>query len=196
MNRSDITGENFSVTDEEDSDLEEDLNPHATPEREILWACEKGKEDLVVQILSQHPECVNAVDKDDYTPLHRAAYSNYLHIIKVLLEKGASVDAKTADGWTPLHSACRWNNYDCALALINAGSNINAQTNSGQTPLHLAASYRESLQTIKLLLSNPLIEPSTQNSNGETAKDIALRCGPNGHIFKVTDPVLSVILEK
>lgn len=55
----------------------------ATPEREILWACENGKESVVKKILQQHPEAIGAIDSDGYTPLHRAAYSDFPEIIKV-----------------------------------------------------------------------------------------------------------------
>ncbi|XP_071513360.1 ankyrin repeat domain-containing protein 49-like [Panulirus ornatus] len=177
--------------DDESNDVEADPDPHATPEREILWACENGKESLVKKILHQHPEAIGAVDSDGYTPLHRAAYSDFPEIIKLLLTSGASVTAKTVDGWTALHSACRWNHSECAVILIEGGSDVNAVTNSGQTPLHVAASNPQAHKTLQLLLMNRVVKPLLTNSNGETARDLALRSGPYGYLFEVTDPVLS-----
>lgn len=141
--------------------------------------------------MHQHPEAIGAVDSDGYTPLHRAAYSDFPEIIKLLLTSGASVTAKTVDGWTALHSACRWNHSECAVILIEGGSDVNAVTNSGQTPLHVAASNPQAHKTLQLLLMNRVVKPLLTNSNGETARDLALRSGPYGYLFEVTDPVLS-----
>ncbi|XP_064104986.1 ankyrin repeat domain-containing protein 49-like [Macrobrachium nipponense] len=165
----------------------------ATPERELLWACENGKQSVVEEILQQHPEAVSSVDSDGYTPLHRAAYSNYPEIIKLLLGAGTSIAVKTVDGWTALHSACRWNHVECAEILIDGGCDINSTTNSGQTPLHVAAANPQAKETLQMLLMNPLVKPLITNSNGETAKDIAKRSGPYEYLFEVTDPVLNTV---
>lgn len=178
--------------DDECTDVEADPDPHATPEREILWACENGHQSVVERILLQHPQAVAARDSDGYTPLHRAAYSDHLEIIKLLLQAGASVSAKTVDGWLPLHSACRWNHHTCALLLLDAGSDINAVTNSGQTPLHLAAVNPQARETLQLLLQSRQVKPLLANSNGETARDIAVRSGPFVYLFEVAEPVLNV----
>lgn len=176
--------------------VEADPDPHATPEREILWACENGKQSVVEEILQQHPEAVSSIDSDGYTPLHRAAYSNYPEIIKLLLRAGVSIAARTVDGWTPLHSACRWNHVECAEILIDGGCDVNSTTNSGQTPLHVAAANPQARETLQMLLMNPLVKPLLTNSNGETAKDIAMRSGPYEYLFEVTDPVLNTLEEQ
>lgn len=48
-----------------------------------MWACEHGHQSVVERILEQHPEAVGAQDSDGYTPLHRAAYSDFPEIVKV-----------------------------------------------------------------------------------------------------------------
>ncbi|KAK8385239.1 hypothetical protein O3P69_012210 [Scylla paramamosain] len=146
--------------DDECTDVEADPDPHATPEREILWACENGHQSVVERILLQHPQAVAARDSDGYTPLHRAAYSDHLEIIKLLLQAGASVSAKTVDG--------------------------------GQTPLHLAAVNPQARETLQLLLQSRQVKPLLANSNGETARDIAVRSGPFVYLFEVAEPVLNV----
>lgn len=107
------------------------------------------------------------------------------------MSAGASVTAKTVDGWTALHSACRWDHSDCAVILIEGGSDVNAVTNSGQTPLHVAAINPQAHKTLQFLLMNRTVKPLMTNSNGETARDLAMRSGPYGYLFEATDPVLS-----
>lgn len=54
-----------------------------TPEKEILWAAENGNAELVRKLLSIDGNLTKCVDKDGYTPLHRAAYSNHLDVLNV-----------------------------------------------------------------------------------------------------------------
>lgn len=98
-----------------------------TLQKEILWASNEGKADLVESILMRDPSCINSRDEDGYTPLHRACYSNHLEIVKILLQYGADVNAKTEYGWTPLHSAVKWSNTECAALLLQHGSDPNAK---------------------------------------------------------------------
>lgn len=114
----------------------------------------------------------------------------------MLLRAGVSIAARTVDGWTPLHSACRWNHVECAEILIDGGCDVNSTTNSGQTPLHVAAANPQARETLQMLLMNPLVKPLLTNSNGETAKDIAMRSGPYEYLFEVTDPVLNTLEEQ
>lgn len=182
----------FVNQESEESDIEEDPEPYATPERTLLWACNKGLLAEVEKVLSILPSAVSATDSDGYTPLHRASYGGYCEILKLLLQHSASVQAKTEDGWTPLHSACRWNQYQCVQTLIDAGADINAVTNSGQTPLHLAATNSTAGETLQLLLMNPILNFNLKNNNGETAKDLAFRSGPFSYLFEITSPIISM----
>ncbi|KAF2356320.1 Ankyrin repeat-containing domain [Trinorchestia longiramus] len=166
-----------------ESDLSEDESPSASPGRELLWACREGHIETVKRILRTNKEAVAATDKDGYTPLHRAAYSNHNTILKLLLQCSASVSARTVDGRTALHSACHWGNLECVRPLVRAHSDINAQTNSGQTPLHLAARNLNAARTLKYLLRQPLLRKDIPNSLGETAQDLAERHGPFAPLF-------------
>lgn len=50
-------------------------------------------------------EDVNAVDSEGNTPLHWAAQSGYLRMVKYLKNRGANVKARNSSGSTPLHTA-------------------------------------------------------------------------------------------
>ncbi|KAK4873106.1 hypothetical protein RN001_015135 [Aquatica leii] len=192
MSKSD---ERFLVSgwDDDLNDYEEEKQPHETPQKEILWAAENGKLDVVKQLIESDPTLTGVVDSDGYTPLHRACYSNHCDVVSYLLENGANVSAKTLMQWQPLHSACQWNNVNCALRLIQYGADVNAVTEGGQTPLHIAASHGTSYDTVQLLLIQPYIRPDLKNNSNETAYDIAKRSSKYYNIFDMTMPALNGI---
>ena len=107
----------------------------------------------------------------------------YIQVVEYLLLNGARIESQTVDGWQPLHCACRWNKTKVADLLLQNGALINAQTNGKQTPLHLASSNDRARQTLLLLLMNPELKPDLQNGQGDTALDIAQRCGSYGNLF-------------
>jgi ankyrin repeat protein len=64
----------------------------------------------------------NAV-RDARTPLHAAAWKDFLDVARLLIEKGAEVDARDEDGGTPLHTAAEEGSLDVARLLIEHGAN-------------------------------------------------------------------------
>ena len=66
-----------------------------------------------------------------YTPLHAAASSGQVSVVKLLLEMGAEVDSVNCFGNTPLHVACH-NGQDVVVTeLLGYGASINAVNNMG-----------------------------------------------------------------
>lgn len=141
--------ERFLVSGWEDdlNDIDEEENPHGkqdsiisfvccssyfnileTPEKEILWAAENGDIVKLESLINNDPSLIHITDKDGYTPLHRACYSNHIKIVEYLIEHGANISAKTQMQWEPLHSCCQWNHKECALKLIQNGADVNAQS--------------------------------------------------------------------
>ncbi|CAO2636098.1 Ankyrin repeat domain-containing protein 49 [Lemmus lemmus] len=157
------------------------------PSKLLLWAAEKNRLATVQRLLSEKATEVNTRDEDEYTPLHRAAYSGHLDIVRELVAQGADVHAVTVDGWTPLHSACKWNNTRVASFLLQHDADINAQTKGLLTPLHLAAGNRDSRDTLELLLMNRYIKPGLKNNSQETASDIARRTSVYHYLFKIVE---------
>ncbi|XP_075150576.1 ankyrin repeat domain-containing protein 49 [Haematobia irritans] len=171
--------------DDADELIEEDKNPQATLERMILWAVNEKKLDEIREILRLDPETVASVDEDGYTPLHRAAYNNYVDIAKLLLQYKADPNAKTKLGWTPLHSACKWSHAESVSLLLQHGADVNAQSDGQQTPLHVAATVSNCRNTATLLLMDPNINAKSLNNSEETAEEIALRTGLTTPIFEM-----------
>ncbi|XP_028129824.1 ankyrin repeat domain-containing protein 49 isoform X2 [Diabrotica virgifera virgifera] len=189
-----MNDERFLVSGWEDdlNDIDESRNPEVKFEDDLLQACENGNLKLIQAILETEPNLIHAVDKDKYTALHRACYSNHIDIVKYLLQKGANIAAQTEMLWQPLHSCCQWNHKDCAAILIQHGADINARTEGGQTPLHIAAAHGASYDTVQMLLMHPYIDTTIKNSSGETAKDIATRSSRYYNVFEMADPLLGI----
>ncbi|XP_059873209.1 ankyrin repeat domain-containing protein 49 [Delphinus delphis] len=157
------------------------------PSKLLLWAAEKNRLTTVRRLLSEKATHVNTQDEDGYTPLHRAAYSGHLDVVRELIAHRADVHAVTVDGWTPLHSACKWNNTRVASFLLQHDADINAQTKGLLTPLHLAAGNRDSKDTLELLLMNRYIKAGLKNNLEETAFDIARRTSMYHYLFEIVE---------
>ncbi|KAJ8933474.1 hypothetical protein NQ318_023068 [Aromia moschata] len=146
-----VSDERFSVSGWEDdfNDIDETRNPKDNLQNEILEASEKGNLLILKSLIEKDPELINATDKDKYTPLHRACYSNNIEVVKYLIQQGANISAKTEMQWQPLHSCCQWNHKECAAILMQQGADINARSEGDQTPLHIAASHGASYETVQ-----------------------------------------------
>ncbi|CAG9854488.1 unnamed protein product [Phyllotreta striolata] len=187
-----MNDERFLVSGWEDdlNDIDVSRNPEELSEKNFMLACENGNLDQVTRLIEENPKLINSTDKDKYTPLHRACYSNHVNIVEYLLEKGANIAAETEMSWQPLHSCCQWNNVKCAAALIRHGADVNAKSDGGQTPLHIAATHGASYEMVQMLLMHPYIDPYIKNVNGETPKDIATRSSRFYNILEMADPLL------
>lgn len=164
---------------------------------------------MVQQILRDHPDAINTVDSDGYSPLHKACYNNNVPLAKLLLAHGADVNARTEFEWTPLHSSCQWMHPECVALLLAHGSDVNAKTSGcefiysflllpyvmvhnipplAQTPLHIAASVSHCRDTAVSLLFHPDVQPHVRNNSNDTAAELARRTGPTSAIFEMGHP--------
>uniref|UniRef100_A0A673HGP3 Serine/threonine-protein phosphatase 6 regulatory ankyrin repeat subunit A n=1 Tax=Sinocyclocheilus rhinocerous TaxID=307959 RepID=A0A673HGP3_9TELE len=105
----------------------------------------------VVKLLVSHGAEVTCKDKKAYTPLHAAASSGMISVVKYLLDLG--VDPNTY-GNTPLHVAC-YNGQDVVVnELIECGANVNQVNEKGFAPLHFTAASRHGALCLELLVGN------------------------------------------
>jgi ankyrin repeat protein len=74
---------------------------------------------------------VNVKDTDGWTPLHSAAQSGYLDVVKFLVEQQAEVNAKDIHGWTPLHLAAGNGHLDVVKFLIEQQAEVNMKEIDG-----------------------------------------------------------------
>ncbi|CAL1716125.1 unnamed protein product [Somion occarium] len=95
---------------------------------------------LVRSLVTQDPDLVNSTDSDGRTPLHWAASSGSLEIVRFLIDQKAEVDPTDHSGWTPLHIAVSAGHEDVVRELLGAGADVKKSNDKGLTALHYAAS--------------------------------------------------------
>lgn len=108
---------------------------HAAP---IHDAAAKGDLKQITKLISSSPAVIDAVDKDNATPLHYAAGKGAIPIIKFLIDHKANINARKKDGITPLHVAAGVNNLDAVKILVSAKADTSITDDCGRTPLAIA----------------------------------------------------------
>ncbi|CAN0435060.1 unnamed protein product [Ectocarpus sp. 12 AP-2014] len=117
---------------------------------------------------------VEALDDDQNTPLHLAAFFNRVEAIDLLLEAGANIEARDDSDSTPLHCAVLECHLETMSALLKHGAHVNAQNNNRSTPLHRAAFHAGTDRFTEVV--DPLLRSGADETildvDGKTAADI------------------------
>ncbi|GMR31555.1 hypothetical protein PMAYCL1PPCAC_01750, partial [Pristionchus mayeri] len=171
----------------EDDETGVDAKDMGDPREQFLTAAEEGQVDTLTLMLGINPEYVKAVDKDNYTALHRAAYNGHVEAVRLLLKNGANPEARTSEGWTVLHSASAWGNFEVVGVLLSHGVEVNALSNGHLHALHLAVNSQEDpekvFHTVRYLLQAPGVDASVQSGAGDTPLALARRT--NKRLFEL-----------
>ncbi|MES2530232.1 MAG: ankyrin repeat domain-containing protein [Pseudomonadota bacterium] len=107
---------------------------NASDESPLMLAAIKGQSDLVDKLLTRDA----AVNKPGWTPLHYAASSGQLSIMKTLLDKYAFIDAQSPNGTTPLMMAAMYGSSESVKLLIEEGADPLMKNELGMTALSFA----------------------------------------------------------
>ncbi len=106
---------------------------HAGPIHELI----RNHADLnALKLLAANPALIEDRDATNCTPLHCAAQTANVKVVKWLLKHKANVNAAAYDGFTPLHLTT---DGEIARLLIRAGADLKRKDNWGKTPLQRAA---------------------------------------------------------
>ncbi len=125
---------------------------------------------------------VNARTTLGFTPLHMAALYAPTAVADLLIERGADMHATAAEGETPLHFAAMAGNTELVRKLLQAGADVNAHEADGMTPLCRAAYYRDSPDTLNLLVDSGAELCPRVGENGATPLHYAAMGGHDGNL--------------
>lgn len=100
-------------------------------------AAQRGHAKLLSALLESGADA-NARDKNEVTPLMRAAESRSLDCVKALILAGADPKAVWASGASVLHMAAAGGHVDICSELIRAGAKLGVADSEGKFPEHYA----------------------------------------------------------
>ena len=86
---------------------------------------------------------IDSRDKDGYTALYWAVFSNHTEIVHELLKKGADVNVQNRYHWTPLHAAAQEGNTDIMKDLLQNDADPSILNSKGQTALDVALMFNK-----------------------------------------------------
>ena len=91
-------------------------------------------------MLEAYPQAVRVKDKQNQTPLHRAAAVGNVPLVNLLAGKYKSpLNTSDRSGWTPLFHAVAEGHGDTAIALLRLGADADKVSTDGKTFLDVCA---------------------------------------------------------
>jgi ankyrin repeat protein len=103
-------------------------------ESPLMLASLKGLTDVARRLVAQGAD----VNKPGWTPLHYAATSGNLEIIRLLLDNHAYIDASSPNASTPLMMAAMYGTASAAKLLLESGADPTIKNDQGLTALDFA----------------------------------------------------------
>ena len=145
-----------------------------------LVAAYAGEHFQTADLLRHNGADLHDVSDDDGTsPLHGAAFSGNLEMVRILIEcDHVDIDPFNIDGQTPLHFASKDGTFkdgSVVRFLLEHGADINMENHAGWTALHIASSEGE-LEAVRLLLECGA-DVEAENDDGNTALQVAVEEG-------------------
>ncbi len=108
------------------------LNPSG--ESALMMAAIKGNADLAQLLIARDAD----VNKTGWTPLHYAASTGQVAVIRILLDANAYIDAESPNGTTPLMMAARYGTATAVEVLLREGADPKLKNQLGLTALDFA----------------------------------------------------------
>lgn len=87
------------------------------------------------KILDDIPSQIGAKNNDGWMPLHQAAFSGNLAVVKLLVERGADLSAGCKDKDTPLHYAAAQGHCRIIRFLASKGADLRVKDRDGESPV-------------------------------------------------------------
>lgn len=112
-------------------------------ELKLFVAANTGELGVVIDLVDNYGFSVNTEHRGNGgTPLHWAAESGQLAVVKYLTKKGANINHRDWSGETPFYRAVKYNQLAVVEFLLKKKVNPNIMTVSGSAPLHVAVNMK------------------------------------------------------
>ena len=103
-------------------------------ESPLMLAALKGELELADRMVKRGAD----VNKTGWTPLHYAATTGKLPLIKLLIENNAYIDAESPNGSTPLMMASMYGTPEAVKLLLDEGADPTLKNQQGLTAMQFA----------------------------------------------------------
>lgn len=107
---------------------------NAKDESPLMLAALKGQQDVVTRLIARDAD----INKPGWAPLHYAATSGQVAIMKQLLDKYAFIDAQSPNGTTPLMMAAMYGSTEAVKLLLDEGADPFMKNDKGMTAADFA----------------------------------------------------------
>jgi len=108
----------------------------------LLFGAMSGN-SAVVEYLIRKGADINAINKDNSSLLHAAAFGGNLELARFLVDdKGFDINKQNINDVTPLHFAVFWAKKDIVEFLINKGANLYLKDKKGHIPYDFTSYIR------------------------------------------------------
>ena len=108
--------------------------PNAKGETVLMLAAFAGQLDIAETMIKKGAD----VNKTGWTPLHYAASSGQLALVRLLLENHAYIDAESPNASTPLMMASMYGTLEAVKLLIDEGADSSLKNQQNLTALQFA----------------------------------------------------------
>jgi uncharacterized protein len=128
-----------------------DLNPiTADGETPLMIAVFTGQTELAILMIDKGAD----VNKPGWTPLHYAATSANVRLIKVLLDNHAYIDSESPNKTTPLMMAAHYGSPGAVKLLLEEGADVSLRNDVGLTAVEFAqnANKQDSVDVISAFI--------------------------------------------
>jgi hypothetical protein len=126
------------------------------PGSPLYYASFCGFRNLVTELVTKHPEHVNAKRGRCLSPLVAALHKRQFDVAEFLYQRDADVDIMGYENRTPLHAASVDGSADIVEWLLAHGADAMSRQEQGETPLHSAAKNGW-FEVVQMLLRRDII---------------------------------------
>ncbi|CAM4292866.1 ankyrin repeat domain-containing protein [Flavobacterium terrigena] len=140
-------------------------------QKDVFSVARNGTVEEMKMLFEKNANCVNEVDKNEFSPLILASYRGNFEVAKYLITIVNDVNYQSPEG-TALMAAVMKNDVGLIHLLIEKNANLDLTNKTGVTALMLATQFKK-IEIIKILLQHKA-DKLLKDNDGKTAFEYAV----------------------